>query len=32
MIADAVDNLGNDSFWAKQLELDLWIHSVVEKV
>lgn len=30
MIADAVANVDNDTFWAKQLELDVWIHDMVE--
>jgi predicted dehydrogenase len=29
MIKDAVDNLDNETFWAKQLEMDIWIHTMV---
>ncbi len=31
MISDAIKNINNDSFWARQNKIDLWIHERVEK-
>jgi predicted dehydrogenase len=32
MISDAVSNLNNNEFWAKQFEQDMWIHKQIETV